>query len=77
MERIIKGVCEAMGAGYEFNFFRGYPPTVNDETLVEIVRHCAAQVVGEGNVLEPEPIMAGDDTSFFLEKVPGFFSFWA
>ena len=75
MERIIKGVCEAMGAGYEFKFFRGYPPTVNDETLVEIVRRCAAQVVGEGNVFEPEPIMAGDDISFFLEKVPGFFFF--
>lgn len=75
MERIIKGVCEAMGAGYEFKFFRGYPPTVNDEALVEIVRRCAAQVVGEGNVFEPEPIMAGDDISFFLEKVPGFFFF--
>jgi len=75
MERIIKGVCEAMGAEYEFKFFRGYPPTVNDEALVEIVRHCAAQVVGEGNVFEPEPIMAGDDISYFLEKVPGFFFF--
>jgi amidohydrolase len=75
MERIIKGVCEAMGAGYEFNYYRGYPPTVNDEALVEIVHHCAAQVVGEGNVFEPEPIMAGDDISFFLEKVPGFFFF--
>jgi amidohydrolase len=75
MEKIIKGVCEAMGAEYEFKFFRGYPPTVNDEALVEIVRHCAAQVVGEGNVFEPEPIMAGDDISYFLEKVPGFFFF--
>ena len=75
MERIIKGVCEAMGAEYEFKFVRGYPPTVNDEALVEIVRHCAAQVVGEVNVFEPEPIMAGDDISYFLEKVPGFFFF--
>jgi amidohydrolase len=75
MERIIKGVCEAMGAGYEFNFFRGYPPTVNHEALVEIVRRAASQVVGERNVFEPEPIMAGDDMAYFLEKVPGFFFF--
>lgn len=75
MERIIKGVCEAMGAGYEFNFFRGYPPTVNHEVLVEIVRRVASQVVGERNVFEPEPIMAGDDMAYFLEKVPGFFFF--
>jgi len=75
MERIIKGVCEAMGARYEFEFFRGYPPTVNDEGLAEIVRRCASQVVGEKKVFEPEPIMAGDDMSYFLEKVPGFFFF--
>ena len=35
----------------------------------------AAEVVGEENVFEPEPIMAGDDVAFFLEKVPGFFFF--
>jgi amidohydrolase len=75
MERIIKGVCEAMGARYEFEFFRGYPPTVNDEALAEIVRRCASQVVGQRNVFEPEPIMAGDDMSYFLEKIPGFFFF--
>jgi amidohydrolase len=75
MEKIIKGVCEAMGAGYEFKFVRGYPPTVNDEALVEVVRRCASQVAGERNVFEPEPIMAGDDMSYFLEKVPGFFFF--
>ena len=75
MEQIIKGVCEAMGAGYEFTFTRGYPPTVNHKALVDIVRRCAAEVVGEENVFDPEPIMAGDDVAFFLEKVPGFFFF--
>lgn len=75
MERIIKGVCEAMGAGYELKYSRGYPPTVNDEALLDVVRRCATEVVGEENVFEPEPIMAGDDMAFFLEKVPGFFFF--
>ncbi|MCJ7595449.1 MAG: amidohydrolase, partial [Desulfobacterales bacterium] len=75
VEKIIKGTCEAMGAGYELKYTRGYPPTVNDGALLEIVRRCAAEVVGEKNVFEPEPIMAGDDMAFFLEKVPGFFFF--
>jgi len=75
MERTIKGVCGATGAGYEFKYSRGYPPTVNDAALAEIVNRCAVEVVGEENVFEPEPIMAGDDMSFFLEKVPGFFFF--
>jgi len=75
MEKIIKGVCEAMGAGYEFQYHRGYPPTVNDSALAEIVGRCAGEVVGPDRVFEPEPIMAGDDMAFFLERVPGFFFF--
>jgi amidohydrolase len=75
MKKIIKGICGAMGAGYEFQYYRGYPPTVNNAALLDIVRACAVQVVGEENVFEPEPIMAGDDMSYFLEKVPGFFFF--
>lgn len=75
MERIIKGVCESMGAGYKLKYSQGYPPTVNDKNLVGIIHRCAAEVVGEKNVFEPEPIMAGDDMAFFLEEVPGFFFF--
>ena len=75
MEKIIKGVCDTMDAAYEFKYNRGYPPTVNHESLTEVVRQCAAEVVGAENVFEPEPIMAGDDMAFFLERVPGFFFF--
>lgn len=75
MEKIIKGVCDGMNAGYEFKYTRGYPPTVNHDSLADVVRQCAAEVVGAGNVFEPEPIMAGDDMAFFLERVPGFFFF--
>ena len=75
MERIIKGICDAMGARYEFKYTRGYPPTSNHKGLAGMVRECAAEVAGEANVFEPEPIMAGDDVAFFLERVPGFFFF--
>lgn len=75
VERIVKGTCEAMGAGYELRYTRGYPPTVNDASLLEIVRRSAAEAVGENNIFEPEPIMAADDVAFFLEKAPGFFFF--
>ncbi len=75
MEKIVKGVCDAMGAGYTFQYQRGYPPTVNDAAVANIVRACAVEVVGPDNVFEPEPVMAGDDVAFFLEKVPGCFFF--
>lgn len=75
MEKIIKGVCDAMGAAYEFKYTRGYPPTINHETLTDVVGRCAAEVVGAENVFEPKPIMAGDDMAFLLERVRGFFFF--
>lgn len=73
LERVVRGVCEAMGAGYEFTFRRGYPPTVNDAAVAEVVRRCATAVVGEDRVVEPELTMGGEDMSFFLEQVPGCF----
>ncbi len=75
MGRIIKGVCEAMGADYELKYSQGYPPLVNDEWMTEVVRQCAVEAVGEEKVVEPEPTMGGEDMAFFLEKAKGCFYF--
>jgi amidohydrolase len=73
LEKVVAGVCDAMGAGYEFKFSRGYPPTVNDAAVADVVRRCAISVVGEERVVEPELTMGGEDMSFFLKRVPGCF----
>jgi amidohydrolase len=73
LEKIVRGVCEAMGAGCEFKFRRGYPPTVNDSAVADVVRRSAITVVGEERVVEPELTMGGEDMSFFLERCPGCF----
>ena len=39
------------------------------------VKRCAAQVVGEENVLSPESSMGGDDMAFFIEKSKGCYFF--
>jgi len=75
MERIIRGVCESMGADYELKYSQGYPPLVNDEWMTEVVRRCAVDAVGEEKVVEPEPTMGGEDMAFFLEKAKGCFYF--
>jgi amidohydrolase len=69
--RVVKGVCESMGAGWELKYTRGYPPTVNDAQMAEVVRRCAVQVVGEERVVAPALAMGGEDMSFFLRRVPG------
>jgi amidohydrolase len=71
LERVVRGVCESMGAGFELKFARGYPPTVNDAAMAEVVRRAAARVVGEAKVVEPELTLGGEDMSYFLRRAPG------
>ncbi|MCP4709908.1 MAG: amidohydrolase [Planctomycetes bacterium] len=75
MEKIIRGVCDSMGANYDLTYSQGYPPLVNDEEMANILRTCAADVVGPEHILEPEPTMGGEDMAFFLEKSKGCFFF--
>jgi amidohydrolase len=75
IDRIVRGVCDSMGADYELEYVQGYPPLVNDDSVTEVVRQCAAETVGQSNVVEPTPTMGGEDMSFFLEKTKGCFSF--
>ncbi|UCD81714.1 MAG: amidohydrolase [Desulfobacterales bacterium] len=73
LEKVIRGVCESMGAEYEFKFSKGYPPTINDDGISDLVRRCAAEVVGSDKVVEPEKTMGGEDMSFFLQQSKGCF----
>jgi amidohydrolase len=75
LEKIIKGVCDSMGAQYLLNYTQGYPPTVNDEALSAVVRNCAMKVSGPEMVLEPEPTMGGEDMAFYLDRSQGCFFF--
>eukprot|EP00882_Tetradesmus_deserticola_P016803 GHRQ01017967.1.p1 GENE.GHRQ01017967.1~~GHRQ01017967.1.p1 ORF type:complete len:233 (+),score=107.26 GHRQ01017967.1:53-700(+) len=52
-----------------------YPPTVNDAGAAAFAREVAGEVLGSENVLETEPIMPGEDFSFFTRAVPSAFMF--
>jgi len=73
LEKVIRGVCESMGADFELKFSKGYPPTVNDDDISEVVRCCAAEVVGLEKVVVPEQTMGGEDMSYFLQRSKGCF----
>jgi amidohydrolase len=75
MEKIIRGVCDSMGAEYELCYSPGYPPTVNDDWMADVVRKCAVETVGKEQVIEPERTMGGEDMSFFLERSKGCYFF--
>lgn len=73
IRKVVSGVCHAMGADFELKFTPGYPVTINDDAIAEIVRKCAVKIVGNPQVLVPEQTMGGEDFSFFLKKSKGCF----
>ncbi|MCJ7809079.1 MAG: amidohydrolase [Desulfobulbaceae bacterium] len=75
MERIVRGVCESMGASYELEYVKGYPPLINDVEVADVVRKCAEAAVGKERVFEPEPSMGGEDMAYFLERSKGCYFF--
>lgn len=75
MERIIKGLCDAAGATYEFDYMRGHPPVINNAQMAEHVLTTAAAIIGEENVAVMEANMVGEDFSYYLNARPGSYYF--
>jgi len=73
--RIASGIAEALGARAEAEVRPGNPPVVNDAAVAAMARRAAARVVGEENVVEPEPTMGGEDMAVYFERAPGCFVF--
>ena len=72
MRRVAKGTAEAFGAGAEVDFRETFAPTVNDAREAEFVAGVCAALAGAENVnRNPNLIVASEDFSFMLEKVPG------
>ncbi|TWT03401.1 amidohydrolase [Planococcus sp. CPCC 101016] len=75
IDRVIKGTCLVSGADYEYTYTRGYPTTVNHEEETNFVASLAPSVPGVEHVRETEPIMGGEDFSYYLQNIKGTFFF--
>lgn len=74
IENIIKGICEANNATYEFIYDPHYPPVINNSDMVALVEKAGKAILGEdGVVVTDKPTMGGEDFSYFQQKVPGAF----
>ncbi|HMA90092.1 MAG TPA: M20 aminoacylase family protein [Burkholderiales bacterium] len=72
VRRVAMGVAEGFGASAEVDLRWGFAPTVNDPGEAEFAARVCAELVGEARVERNPPlIMASEDFSFMLEKVPG------
>ena len=76
MEAIIQGVTEGMGGDYQFEYIKGFIPTVNTPKEFALVRDTAQAILGHDCVIIPDKTtMSGEDFSFFLKETPGAF-YW-
>jgi amidohydrolase len=76
LEQIIAGICQSHGANYELDYWHLYPPVINDDSMTELVRSVAAEVVETPLGIVPTcQTMGGEDMSFFLQEVPGCYFF--
>jgi amidohydrolase len=74
MKAMAEGVASAMGARAMVDFRVNFAPTVNDPQQARFAASVCTELVGPANVhLDPALIMASEDFSFMLERVPGCF----
>jgi amidohydrolase len=73
MERIIRGICAAHGATYEFRVIPGYRPVVNEARTAEFLREMVRHAVGEEALADLRPTMGAEDFSAYQAKAPGTF----
>jgi amidohydrolase len=70
IERALE-VARTLGGDYELKIETGYPPMINDEGVVELLRQVATDLLGAEHIRPPEPGMGSEDFAFFCDMVPG------
>lgn len=77
VERVVAGVCAAMGATYDFRWRWEGPATVNDPRMAQIVAREAERIVGADRVRTDPDVrtMAAEDFGDVLARVPGCYFF--
>lgn len=73
MEQILDGIASAAGGGFELDYQRGTPATINDEELGEMMLPSLARLMGANKVVDLDPTMGGEDFAYYADEVPGFF----
>jgi hippurate hydrolase len=76
VEQVARAQAHSFGASASFEWQVGYPPTINGEDAVKLVEQVVTGTFGSHQFeFRSEPMMASEDCSFLLEKVPGAFVF--
>ncbi|WP_083486369.1 M20 family metallopeptidase [Alicyclobacillus ferrooxydans] len=75
MERVVKGITEAHGATYKFEYEKGYRPVINDAEVAAKLRASLVSAFAEDVVEDAVPTMGGEDFSAYQTAAKGTFFF--
>lgn len=68
---IVKSICESYGAEFEYKFDRLFPPLINNADISEMIYQSGLRCLGAENCVKGGSVtMAGEDFSYFCERVP-------
>ena len=74
MEEVVKGICLAMRANYDWKLDYGYVPVVNETVMTDKLIASAAKVIGQESIhVGGKQGMGGEDAGFYYQLVPGCF----
>ena len=75
MVKLTEGICQAFGAKGKVRFIVGTPPLINDPNESRFVENIVCQEFGKEVFELVNPVMGGEDFSYYLQKKPGAFIF--
>lgn len=71
LRQMATGVAASFGAGLDYDYDDGYPPTVNDPKMTALAAEAVRDVLGNGGAVEQDVTMGAEDMSYVLKEVPG------
>jgi hippurate hydrolase len=64
LKRVASGVFDAYGCTCQVDIIRGYPVTINDPAMAQLVEQAAERTLGTGRYMTAaKPIVASEDFS--------------
>jgi amidohydrolase len=67
------GVTRALGGDYRLEVRPGYPSTINDARVVDLVNEVVLDLLGNEGLLPPEAGMGAEDFSYMSRRAPAAF----
>lgn len=64
-------VARALGGDYEHRIEIGYPPMLNNQGIVDLIREVGLDLLGSGHLRPPEQHLGAEDFGFFSKLAPG------